>query len=195
MKLPALTDPQRYVGLYAFDFGDWVSVGYTAPEIDLLLADKTHGSGQAFRIHRVDEQGRIELAGVSARDLTGDDIMLFACSDAEIAAEMFSQLRKLAAERQLPCSTQLNLVDIADLDPPHAVCMIFPRHARSPVATWLSETGFNGGDMAMGGPTILQTYHASNAIPIASCRLPGKMDCTVRSPDEVLGSVRRTLQR
>ena len=37
MKLPELSSPARYQGLYVFDFGEWTAVGYTAEEIAALL--------------------------------------------------------------------------------------------------------------------------------------------------------------
>jgi hypothetical protein len=37
MELPKLQKPDRYVGLYVFDFGGQVSVGFTAEEVAELL--------------------------------------------------------------------------------------------------------------------------------------------------------------
>lgn len=37
MKLPPLQDPEKYTGLYIFDFGDHISVGYTADEVAIFL--------------------------------------------------------------------------------------------------------------------------------------------------------------
>ena len=46
MKLPQLTDPDRYEGLYVFDFGEQCAVGYTASEIAVLLESERYRNGK-----------------------------------------------------------------------------------------------------------------------------------------------------
>ena len=116
MRLPPLKDPLRYVGLFAFDFGEWVSVGYTAEEITVLLNSEQHKHGGAFRVHRADAEGRVELAGVSPYDLSGEEMMLFASSDSRRAGDGFSTLRRAAEKRPPPCSAKLELVEIPQLN-------------------------------------------------------------------------------
>ncbi len=42
MKLPPLAQPERYVGLFVYDFKTHVSVGYTAVEIRYLRPFRQH---------------------------------------------------------------------------------------------------------------------------------------------------------
>ena len=40
MKLPKLQTPEKYVGLYVFDFGDHAGVGFTADEVAELAGQR-----------------------------------------------------------------------------------------------------------------------------------------------------------
>ena len=50
MKLPELEKPEKYVGLYIFDFGDHVGVGFTAGEVAELLESEKYRDGKVYRI-------------------------------------------------------------------------------------------------------------------------------------------------
>ena len=69
MKLPALTDPGRYTGLYIVDFGDQVAVGYTAPEVEVLLDHEAYRSCKVFKIHNAYPDGRMELIVKAGRPM------------------------------------------------------------------------------------------------------------------------------
>ena len=73
--------------------------------------------------------------------------------------------------------------------------MIFPRHANAAVAAWLARINFSGGDVALGGPDLLQSYRESSGTPVASCALRCSMDWTSRTAEEVLRAVREPVQR
>ena len=42
MTIPSLEQPERYSGLYVFDFGQWTAVGYTADEVERLLESEAY---------------------------------------------------------------------------------------------------------------------------------------------------------
>ena len=63
MKLPPLSHPERYVGLYVYDFKTHVSVGYTGVEIRYLRESAEFREGTAYEIYRVTEEGGLELRG------------------------------------------------------------------------------------------------------------------------------------
>jgi len=46
MKLPKLEKPDKYVGLYVFDFGDHVGVGFAAEEVAELLESEKYRDGK-----------------------------------------------------------------------------------------------------------------------------------------------------
>jgi hypothetical protein len=195
MKLPPLKDPQRYVGLFVFDFGEWASVGYTAEEVGILLASPEHAAGAAFRIYRADESGHLELTGIKPDELQAEEIIIFARSSADRAGDDFNDLRKLAQTTPPPCNIRLELVDVPETDPSHIVGLLFPRHANPQVAQWLSDAGFAGGDVVMAGEHVRRLYHQSGASPVMSTVLPAGSDRRPRTPEEVLATVREPVQR
>ncbi|KPL19897.1 MAG: hypothetical protein AMJ75_12465 [Phycisphaerae bacterium SM1_79] len=60
MKLPELEKPEEYVGLYIFDFGDHVGVGFTAEEVAELLESEKYKDGKVYKIHRAYPDGRLD---------------------------------------------------------------------------------------------------------------------------------------
>jgi len=195
MKLPPLRNPLQYVGLYVLDFGDRVAAGYTAQEVALLLATKEYESAKAFRIHRVDERGCVELAGVSGRDVMQRDILVFAFDSAEQAGRGFSRLRQLAQQTPAPCACAMEWVDFADVDPPNAVCLTFAQSASGGLSSWLEAVGFDAGSRVYGGPRLLGRYRAAALQPIAQCTLVAVADYAPRSIDELRDSIDQPLQR
>ncbi|MBM4025140.1 MAG: hypothetical protein FJ280_06975, partial [Planctomycetes bacterium] len=64
MKLPRLEKPDRYQGLYVFDFGDHTGVGFTAEEAAELLESERYKEGKVYKIQRAFPDGRMELRAV-----------------------------------------------------------------------------------------------------------------------------------
>ncbi len=69
MKLPKLQKPERYVGLYIFDFGEHTGVGFTAQEVAELLESEKYKNGKVYKIHKAYPDGKLELKGVRAEVL------------------------------------------------------------------------------------------------------------------------------
>jgi hypothetical protein len=195
LQLPPLRDPQRYAGLYAVQFAHGVAVGYTFDEVAIVLAEQAYCECPVYRIHRIDAAGRVELAGISARDLAGDECMIFASRDAAQASGDFAALRRLAAEDPLPCGVRIELIDLADLDPPHAVCLLYTKSASTMVAEWLLRAGFGGGDQVIGGAEATGIRRAASTVPIASSVLAARIAHAPRTREQVLASVHEPLQR
>ena len=109
MRLPALAHPDRYVGLYVVDFGQTVSVGYTADEVAMLLESEAHRDVKVYRIHDARPDGSMELTGVPFQRFQLETGLFFYCRDLAIARREFGQIRSLAEEGPLPCRAQLLL--------------------------------------------------------------------------------------
>ena len=106
MKLPELQKPEKYVGLYIFDFGDHVGVGFTAEEVAELLESEQYKDGKVYRIHRAYPDGRLELKGVPAQIFELEAGMFFYSIDLETARRDFKELVSLAV-RTAPHTTAL----------------------------------------------------------------------------------------
>jgi hypothetical protein len=194
LKLPPLRDAQRLVGLYVVQFAHGVSVGYTSDEVALLLRETDYRDVSIFQIHRVDDAGHVELAGIRPADLAGMESILFASRDAAQANRDFATLRRLAAEHPLPCGVRAELIEIPDLDSPHAVCLRYARPASTMVSSWLSRLGFEGGERVFGGVEA-ESLRQSAGEPIASVLLPARFEQVSRSREAVLASVHEPVQR
>jgi hypothetical protein len=57
MQLPKLRQPDRYVGLYVFDFGDHTGVGFTAQEVAELFESEKYKKCKAYKIHKAYPDG------------------------------------------------------------------------------------------------------------------------------------------
>jgi len=194
-QMPRLGDPQRYVGLYVIHFPHGVSVGYTREEVAILLAEPQYRDVSAYRIHRCDDAGCIELAGVTPRDFVGDEWMIFASRDDDDAARDFARIRQCALSTPAPCPVRAELIDLANLDPPHAVCLVYARSASTMVSSWLLAIGFRGGDRVFGGQEAAELRNAATTDPIASAALPAASQYASRTRQQLLARVSEPLQR
>lgn len=195
MKLPPLRHPERYAGLYLLDLGDRVCVGYTADEVAVLLASDRCRSAAAYLIHRVDERGNVELAGVSANHLVRRDILIFAFDSPDAAQAEFSRLRRLATDTPAPCPCSMELADFDEVEPPHVICLTYMQAAAAVLAAWLNRIGFHAGDRVFGGPRLLSQYQAASPSPIAQCLLATAIDHESRGLDELLAALEQPIQR
>lgn len=195
MKLPPLRHPETYAGLYLLDLGDRVCVGYTAEEVALLLSSERCRSAAAYLIHRVDDAGNVELAGVSAGDVVRRDILIFAFDSPDAALAEFSRLRRLAGETPAPCPCSLELADFAEVEPPHVISLTYMQAASGHLSAWLGRIGFHAGDRVFGGPRLLATYQAASPSPVAQCLLATAIEHQSRKLDELLAALDQPIQR
>ncbi len=195
MNLPPLRNPERYAGLYVVDFGDHAAVGYTADEIAMLTAEAPYRDVTVYRIHRVDPEGRVELAGVQTAELAGQEVMLFLTGDSLAAGRDFRTLRTLAADHPLPCPVRAELIDLPESGYPHAVCLLYLRSASTMVSGWLTEVAFAGGEQVLGGGEALAIRGSTEREPVAAGVLPHRAVHVSRTQEEVLSAVDRPLQR
>lgn len=192
---PAIENPQRYTGLYAFDFGGRISFGYTANEITLLQRTPDHADGQAYLIVSVDPDGRMALRGVKLDELSIEEGMIFAHDTVEAAATSFEQLRELAKTTPVPQPVHVESANWPDHEPPHVVVLSYRSHASSVVSQWLLAVGFDGGDHVSCGVTELAEFRVANPDRISICDLRTRFGYTSRSATEVLESVHLPVQR
>jgi hypothetical protein len=195
MKLPAIPDPQRYVGLYIYDFGSHVAAGYTAAEISILRGSKAHAHGTAYEIYRATDGGVLELRGVLDRRLSAREAMCFLREDGAEAQRDYGAIRTTAKHSPLPCAVELQLAKLYSFDPPNVTGLSYPAAATTVIAVWLSQRAPDLGDQVMGGIDVHGRLAASEGIRIASCQPQTLLDYHDRTEEEVLESVDRPIQR
>lgn len=193
--LPAIPNPKPYEGLYVYDFGEHVAVGYTAGEIRVLRQSPAYQNGTTYQIYRVNERGGLELRGVQDTALVLQEAMCFLRKDGGEARRDYEVLVAAAQSRALPCNAELRLVRSYGFEPADLTALIYPGWASHLVAGWLGALQASPGDEVHGGVEAFRTLESGGGLTIASATLPSAMDYTDRSEEEVLASTDRPLQR
>lgn len=197
MNLPQLHEPQRYRGLYVFDFGEWAAVGYTAEEIAVLLESEAYRDGKVYRIVRAAPDGGLELRGVSGRRLSVESGMFFNRNELAAARGDFDALAATAERTPPPCRAFLHLADRGQHEgvAPFVTALIYPAEFEDDMASWLLAADCQAGDTAEAGISHVTDYYGQEAAVLDRRQLWGEHSTASRSADEVLRSVRCAVQR
>ena len=193
MKLPELQKPEKYVGLYIFDFGDHVGVGFTAEEVAELLESEQYKDGKVYRIHRAYPDGRLELKGVPAQIFELEAGMFFYSIDLETARRDFKELVSLAVRTAPPCRAKVHLAKYSDEK--YVVAMIYPAEYDEQVSSWLLEGEYKTKGAAEGGVEAVQRYYDRKAQILDRHQLFGTSDSISRTGQELLASLKQAVQR
>lgn len=190
-----MAEPQKYVGLYVYDFGDHVAVGYTAAEVRILRETEAHRDGTAYEIYRVSEEGAIELRGVHDERLTTREAVCFLRATASAARRDYEAIRAAADRDPVPTDVETQLGTLQGFDPPHVTGVSYPTSAATVMARWLSVHVADAGDQVVGGTDVHGTLMSSAGERHAVCRLRTLIDYVDRSEREVLSAIHEPLQR
>lgn len=205
MKLPELEAPERYGGLYVFDFGDQAAVGYTADEIAVLLESEAYKDGKVYRIHRALPDGTMELQGVARERFLAEEGMFFHRRELPSAREDFAGLEDLARRSSPPCRMRLQLAglgmsggDVADRSPAtgetYVTALIYPAEYSPEVGRWLNEADHAGGDYVEGGISMVTSFYQTDANVLETRQLWPAANIS-RSAEEVLAATHLPIQR
>jgi len=193
MKLPKLQKPDKYVGLYIFDFGDHAGVGFTAEEVAELLESEKFKHGKVYKIHRAYPDGKIEIKGVSAETFQLEAGMFFYSQDVETAQKDFKVLFDLAVCSTPPCRAKVHLAKYND--DKYAISLIYPAEYNNEVSSWLLTGEYKTGGSAEGGIEAVQRYYDQQPEILESQQLFGKSELVSRTGDELLTSLKLAVQR
>jgi hypothetical protein len=193
MKLPKLERPDRYRGLYIFDFGDHAGVGFTAEEVAELLESERYGDGKVYKIHRACPDGRLELKGVPAQRFQLEAGMIFDATADDVAQSDFRRLVNLAVQTAPPCRAKVQLARFAA--DRFAVALIYPAEYEDEVSRWLLDGGYRTAGGVQGGVGAVQQYYAEQPEILERHQLFGARDAASRTGRELLASVGRAVQR
>jgi hypothetical protein len=194
MKLPPLRSPERYAGLYVFDFGDHVSVGYTGEEVAVLMDSGRFPQGQAYRIYRAMPDGTLELRQVSREALRREDGLLFYRHQVREARRDFDQLVRLAEHEPPPCRAVAQLAKIRSAGPGYLTALFYPSECGQQISDWLHRIKFEGGDFVRGGAAEVDCYRGASPV-IVDRRQWGDGRAAPRSAEEVLATTDLAVQR
>jgi len=193
MKLPKLQKPERYVGLYIFDFGDHAGVGFTAEEVAELLDSEKFKDGKVYKIHRAYPDGKLELKGVPAQRLQLEAGVFFYSAELETGRDDFRRLVRLAVETAPPCRAKVHLARYDD--DKFAVALIYPAEYDDEVSRWLVDRDYQTAGAVEGGVGAVQRYYDDRPEILDRHQLFGKSAIESRTGEELLAAVGLAVQR
>lgn len=195
MKLPELSDPKRYEGLYVFDFEGQVGVGYTGREIEILLESEKYRQGKVYKIQRAWPDGRLEIKGISSKAFQVESGMFFHGRDEQSARKDYEELAELGQANDFPCRAKIHFSQNQSQErDKYVVALIYPAEYDEQVSQWLIEVGYQGGELASGGISEVENYYRDYS-KIQSQQLWGVLDETARDGAEVLANVGKAVVR
>jgi hypothetical protein len=193
MKLPELQKPDKYVGLYVFDFGDHTGVGFTAEEVAELLESEKYKDSKVYKIHRAYPDGRLELKGVPAERFQLEAGMFFYSSELETTRRDFKELVNLAIRAAPPGRAKVHLAKYSDQK--FVVALIYPAEYDDEFSTWLLDGRYKTNGAAAGGVGAVQEYYDYQPEVLDRHQLFGKSETISRSGEELLVSLKLAVQR
>ena len=193
MKLPKLEKPEKYVGLYIFDFGDHVGTGFTAREVAELLESEKYKNCTVYKIHNACPDGRLELKGIRPEIFQLEAGMFFYSTDLETATRDFKELVDLAVKTAPPCRAKVHLAKYSD--DKFVVSIIYPAEYDDEVSSWLLEGRYKTTGSAEAGIDAVQRYYDQNLKILERHQLFGKSESISRTGQELLASVKVAVQR
>lgn len=193
MKMPKLEKPEKYVGLYIFDFGDHVGTGFTAREVAELLESEKYKDCKVYKIHKAHPDGKLELKGVRSEIFHLEAGMFFYCNDLETATRDFNALVNLAVKAAPPCRAKLHLAKYNG--DKFAVAIIYPSEYDDEISSWLLDGRYKTTGAAEGGIDAVQRYYDQQPRILERHQLFGKSESVSRTGPELLASVKLAVQR
>ena len=193
MKLPKLQKPERYVGLYIFDFGEHAGVGFTAQEVAELLESEKYKNGKVYKIHKAYPDGKLELKGVRAEVFQLETGMFFYSNGLETAKADFKALVNLAIEIGPPCRAKVHLAKYSDNK--FAVALIYPAEYDDEISRWLLDGEYKTTGAAEGGIEAVQRYYDVKPQILDRHQLFGKSEFESRTGEELLAGIKLAVQR
>jgi hypothetical protein len=193
MKLPKLEKPERYQGLYVFDFGDHSGVGFTADEVAELLESERYQDGKVYKVHKAYPDGRIELKGVPKETFELETGLFFYASDLPTARHDYQCLVKMAVSHQPPCRAKIHLAGGDEGQP--MVALIYPAEFDDEMSFWLQEGQYQTAGLVEGGVGATQAYYDRAPEILERHQLFGVHAFESRTGDELLLGLKRAVQR
>ena len=132
--------------------------GLADHEVADLVIEQPDEILEVYRIHRVLDDGRMELVGVPAELFLRRDCLLFSRLEINIARRDFDSVSKLGVRSSPPCKIEMQLAHVKPPMAPCIVALIFPAACSEAVGQWLAAAELELGDTVDGSPEVLDAY-------------------------------------
>jgi len=193
MNIPKVKDAKKYTGLYAVDFGDTSSVGFTAEEVAALLESEEFSDIKVYKIHMAYPDGKMELKGVPSETFQLEMGMFFYASDVDTASSDYERLLSLADDTLPPSRAKVQLAKIDDDN--FTVAIFFPAEYNDEISAWLIDIDYNTKGAAAGGISQVQNYYDQNPEIIKSSQLHAQSAYKSKTGEELFKDARLAIQR
>lgn len=193
MKVPQVKNTENYKGLYIVDFGESVSVGFTADEAAELLESEKFADVKVYRIHNAYPDGRMELKGVPREKFELESGMLFYACDEEGAGEDFKRLSDIAVSDCPPCRAKLQLAKTGQSD--FMTALIYPAEFEEDFSAWLLENDYRTEGPVEGGVSAVSGFYKSGAEILETRQLFAADSFESRTGSELLANAKAAVQR
>jgi len=193
MELPKLQKPDRYVGLYIFDFGDHAGVGFTAQEVAELLESQRYKDCKVYKIHKAYPDGKLELKGVRADIFQLEAGLFFYSKDIKTAKQDFKKLVNLAVKTVPPCRAKVHLAKYGNSK--FVVALIYPAECEDEISSWLLDGEYKTSGAAEGGIEAVQRYYDVKPQILERHQLFGRSELVSRTGEELLAGTKIAIQR
>ena len=156
MKLPEIQEANKYVGLYAVDFGDHSGIGFTTAEVAELLDSEEFADVHVYKIYRAYPDGKMELKGISNDTFGLEAGMFFYADDEETARDDFARLVAWSQEHLPPSRCKVHL---SQMDQAYLTALIYPAEFDDEFSRWLLDGQYRTAGAAEGGISAVQGYY------------------------------------
>jgi hypothetical protein len=193
MKISELEKPEKYVGLYIVDFGEYTSVGFTALEVAELLESEKYKDCKVYKIHRAYPDGQLEIKGVPSEKFQLETGMFFYSSDMETSQRDFKALVKLSVETMPPSRAKVHLAKYSD--DKYVTAIIYPAEFDDEFSNWLLDGKYKTSGPAEGGVEATQRYYDQQPEILDRHQLFGQSEDISRTGEELLQNLKAAVQR
>jgi hypothetical protein len=193
MELPKLQKPEKYTGLYVFDFGENTGVGFTAEEVAELLESEKYKNGKVYKIHKAYPDGRLELKGIRSDIFQLEAGMFFYSTNFETAERDFKGLVNLAVSSTPPCRAKVHLAKYSD--DKFVAALIYPAEYDEEISSWLLDGRYKTAGAAEGGIEAVQRYYDHKPQILDRHQLFGQSAIESRTGEELLAGLKLAVQR
>ncbi len=193
MKIPELEQPDKYVGLYIFDFGDDTGVGFTAEEVAELLESEKYKAGKVYKIHNAYPDGRLEIKAVPVQRFHLEAGMFFYSANEGTARGDFERLARLGEKYLPPCRAKLHLAEHEDRF--YVVALIYPAEYDEEVSRWLLDNKYKTAGPAQGGTKAVEEYYRQGPKILKRQQLFSKSAYRHRTGTELTAGLKQAVQR
>lgn len=142
-----------------------------AHEVEALIERHPNDIAEIFRIHRVHENGQMDLVGVSPAALRERDVLLFLWDNVVAARRDYDALVGTADRVPPPCRIELRLVHAKNYAASHVVALVFPLACGEGVGQWLSSAEFRSNARMDASPMHRARFEAAVSQVILSATL------------------------